>query len=248
MNIQSLWVGRSLSTLEKLSINSFLKNGHEYHLYVYDDFEAPDGTVFKDANDIMPRKEIFYYKSGKGKGSVSAFSNIFRYELLNKKGGIWVDCDVVCVKPFDFYAEYVFASEARWDTRRLGLCLPYCLPGKIAAASHVIKCPIHSDFSEYCLKICSKKNRNDLIWGEIGPELVEQSIIENNLSEFQMPIKVFSPINYWKTEDLILKAGNIDLETYAVHLWHEIWRRRKYDTEKSYHKDSVFEKLKRMYL
>ena len=45
-----------------------------------------------------------------------------------------------------------------------------------------------------------------------------------------------------------VKAGNIDLETYAVHLWHEIWRRRKYDTEKSYHKDSVFEKLKRMYL
>ena len=35
--ISGLWIGKSLSTLEKLSISSFIKNGHKYYLYVYDD-------------------------------------------------------------------------------------------------------------------------------------------------------------------------------------------------------------------
>ena len=34
--IQGLWIGPELSVMEQLSIASFLENGHEYHLYVYD--------------------------------------------------------------------------------------------------------------------------------------------------------------------------------------------------------------------
>ncbi len=38
--IHSLWIGTQLSTMEQLSISSFLKNGHRFHLYVYDDVAA----------------------------------------------------------------------------------------------------------------------------------------------------------------------------------------------------------------
>ena len=49
--IQSLWIGRKLSAMERLSIASFLANGHEYHLYVYDKIEnSPQGTVLKAAD------------------------------------------------------------------------------------------------------------------------------------------------------------------------------------------------------
>ena len=37
----------------------------------------------------------FIYKNG----SVSAFSNLFRFTLLYKKGGYWIDADLLCVKP-----------------------------------------------------------------------------------------------------------------------------------------------------
>ena len=37
--VQSLWIGNALSELEILSINSFLKNSHDFHLYVYDDIK-----------------------------------------------------------------------------------------------------------------------------------------------------------------------------------------------------------------
>ncbi len=32
---QSLWIGAELSAMEQLSIRSFLANGHEFHLYTY---------------------------------------------------------------------------------------------------------------------------------------------------------------------------------------------------------------------
>ena len=31
--IQGLWIGNELSNIELLSINSFIRNGHTYHLY-----------------------------------------------------------------------------------------------------------------------------------------------------------------------------------------------------------------------
>jgi hypothetical protein len=53
--IQGLWIGPELSTLEQLSIASFLQNGHDYHLYVYDEPKnVPVGTLIRDAGEILP--------------------------------------------------------------------------------------------------------------------------------------------------------------------------------------------------
>ena len=106
--VQSLWIGDELSKLEQLSIKSFLDNGNEYHLYVYSDVKnIPEGAVVKDANEIISEKEIFRYKNG----SVSAFSNFFRFVLLYKKGGYWADTDLVCIKKLDFKEPYVISCE-----------------------------------------------------------------------------------------------------------------------------------------
>ena len=106
--IQSLWIGEPLSKLEQLSIKSFIDNGHEYHLYVYDNIgNIPNGTIVKNANEILNKSEIFYYKNG----SVSAFSNLFRFTLLYKKGGYWVDTDLICTKPFLFEQDFVISCE-----------------------------------------------------------------------------------------------------------------------------------------
>lgn len=57
--IQSLWVGDKLSVIEQLCIASFLKNGHEFHLYTYQDVGAvPNGAILQDANQIIPEENI----------------------------------------------------------------------------------------------------------------------------------------------------------------------------------------------
>src|SRR5215216_3083614 len=107
--IQGLWIGPELSVMEQLSASSFLRNGHEYHLYVYDEMRnVPEGTVVKAASEILPSSSIFQYKH---QASYAGFANFFRYKLLLERGGWWADTDIVCLRPFDFAAPYVFASE-----------------------------------------------------------------------------------------------------------------------------------------
>ena len=102
--IQGLWIGAELSVMEQLSIASFLRNGHEYHLYTYAELaNVPAGTVIRDANEILPAAAIFQYKD---RPSYAGFSNFFRYKLLLERGGWWVDSDLVCLRPFDFTVEY----------------------------------------------------------------------------------------------------------------------------------------------
>ena len=108
--IQGLWIGPRLSRFEYNSIKSYLKCGYEYHLYTYDHVEnIPPGVIIKDGNEILDRKHIFHYE-----GSIAPFSDLFRYKLLYLRGGIWTDCDIICVHPMplnDPAYEYIFVAE-----------------------------------------------------------------------------------------------------------------------------------------
>src|SRR5260370_37436083 len=107
--IQSLWIGPRLSAMERLCISSFLRNGHEFHLYVYEEPAGVlSGTVVQDATKIRPTTCIFtYYEHS----SYAGFANFFRYKLLLEKGGWFVATDTICLKPFDFPEGSVFASQ-----------------------------------------------------------------------------------------------------------------------------------------
>src|SRR5438132_12635269 len=99
--------------MEKLSISSFIRNGHDYHLYTYNELPyVPAGTVLKDANEILPASAIFQYRD---RPSYAGFANSFRYKLLLERGGWWADTDTVCLRLFDFSEEYVFSSEMQGD-------------------------------------------------------------------------------------------------------------------------------------
>ena len=73
-NIHGLWIGSKLSSIELLCINSFIANGHKFHLWVYEDLEniLPEAVILEDASKIIPKEEVFYYKNsnqyGHGKG------------------------------------------------------------------------------------------------------------------------------------------------------------------------------------
>src|SRR5262245_11985344 len=117
--IQGLWIGAELSRLEQLSIASFLRNGHEYHLYVYDlPRNVPLGTTVIDANEVLPSSSIFQYREY---ASYAGFANFFRYKILLERGRWWADSDTICLKPFDFSEEHVFSSEL-CDGRELINC------------------------------------------------------------------------------------------------------------------------------
>ena len=108
----SLWIGKKLFPQHIISINSFLQNGFQYNLYVYDEVKnIPSGVNVCDGNDLLPDSAIWYYGKGFNKGSPSGFSNEFRFTLLNTLGGLWVDTDVILLKDFNLDKPYIFISE-----------------------------------------------------------------------------------------------------------------------------------------
>ena len=166
--------------MERLSITSFLKHQHEYHLYAYEDVQRlPDGVQIKDGNEILPASMIFQYREFK---SYAGFSNFFRYKLLMEKGGWWADTDMICLQPFDFADDYVFATEM-WEEGEM-------------TTSGAIKSPAGSDAMSYAWEVCQQKDIESLAWGETGPELVGEVVRRFSLEEFKRPPHVFCPISY----------------------------------------------------
>ena len=236
--IQTLWVGNKLSTMERLCLASFVQNGHPIELYTYEEIEnVPDGVIIRDGNEILSRDMIFEYKNHK---SFSGFSNYFRYKLLTEKGGWWVDTDVVCLKPFDFSDPLIFCSE---EVLPLG-------QGNTHIGSCVIKAPANNVLTKDAFEICMNKKPEDLVWGEIGPGLVKAMVEKYNMQGFVKKPAFFCPIPgiLWHA----FLDGSVDIqfkeETYAVHLWNEMWRRNSIDKDKDFHPNSYYEKLKRRYL
>ena len=232
--IQGLWIGTELSIMEQLSISSFLRNGHQYHLYVYDELKnIPAGTVVKDGNEILPAERIFKYKDYP---SYAGFSNFFRYKLLLDRGGWWADADTICVKPFDFREEYIFSSEMS--------------RGNEVINCGAIKAPAGSELMAYAWGVCQTKKPEQLVWGETGPRLMGEAVRKYSLEEFKKPHHTFCPINYPDWKQLLIPNGVTQLapETYAIHLWNEMWRHEGQDKNAHYPDDCLYELLKRKYL
>jgi len=232
--IQALWVGPELSVLEQLSVSSFLRHGHEYHLYVYSDVKnIPAGAVVKDGNEILPASRIFQYKQ---KASYSGFSNFFRYKLLLERGGWWVDTDTICLKRFDFAEAYVFSSEFAM--------------GQEFINSGICKAPAGSDAMAYAWGVCEQKDPEQLVWGETGPRLMAAAVAKFSLEAYKHPPEVFCPLGYADWHKVLEPDADLKFadSTYAIHLWNERWRGAGQDKNAAYPPDCLYEQLKRRYL
>ncbi|WP_353572119.1 hypothetical protein [Candidatus Albibeggiatoa sp. nov. BB20] len=234
--IQSLWIGDSLSVMEQLSIVSFLKNGHEFHLYIYDTVEnVPKGAILKDANKIIPSSKIFKYKNH---NSYAGFADLFRYKMLLENGHYWTDTDIVCLSPFDSEQAYVIAGQ-KMDN------------GIIIANNCLIKAPKNSSLMQYCYDVAIKKNSEELTWGETGPHLLTFAIKQQQqFQRYVQPPEVFCPISPNEFYKYITPIENpaVFRNSIAVHLWNEMWRRNNIDKSAHYHRNSMYEKLKMIYL
>ena len=220
--------------MEQLSICSFLKNGHEYHLYAYDPLaNVPPGTVVRDANEILPRAKIFQYRHQQ---SYAGFSNFFRYKLLLERGGWWADTDLVCLKPFDFPDQHVFGSE---------IC-----DGREVLTSGIIKAPAGSEAMAHAWGVCQTKIPEQLIWGETGPRLIAEIVDKYSLQPCVKPYQVFCPLGYQEWRKM-LEPNKDDSwlgTSHAVHLWNEMWRAAGENKNASHDPQSPYELLKRTYL
>ena len=224
--------------MERYAIRSFLAHGHPYRLYVYESVAGvPPGTQLLDAEAILPRERIFRDESG----SLGAFSDWFRFELLLEHGGYWVDMDVVCLRPLPDDPDFVLASQRR----------PHWQPPRVASA--VIRVPAGSEIMQHASEEAVRRARPGLRWASLGPPLLGELVWELGLTQYVRPPADFCPINWWQWRRLL--SGSLLVRwqnhlsglgrAYVVHLWNELWRRSGTDRDGHFPSRSLYERLRR---
>ena len=212
--IHGMWIGTHLSPMELLTLHSFTFFGHEFHLWAYDDlskYEFPRGVRLRNAEEIIPRNAVFAKSSldpetGVGRHSFGApFSDLFRYKLLLKHGGIWVDMDVTCLRPFDFAGEYVFR------------------PHRVGVVGTILKCPAGSTLMRKVYEETARSVNPDseyllpnwILTKHVAAMGLESSIIEN-----------ISNPDHWMEFIRPLIEGPVEIpeEWHAIHWINEMWR------------------------
>ena len=216
--VNGLWVGNRLSPLELLTLHSFVDYGHVFHLWIYEELEnqLPQNVILKDANEIVPKTDIFRLKYGDveegfGVGSLALFADWFRYNLLYQQGGWWVDMDVTCLSPLDISTEYYFRNH-------------FVLP----MIGNVMKCPPKAPFLLETIKQLSPESiENTKDWLYPNKVLNEQIKIFN-LSNFIR--KGNSNIDNWiEIEPLLYQQNALNPSWKYLHWMNEEWRTQQID-------------------
>jgi len=213
MNINFLWIGKQLGRLEQLTLKSFIKNGHEPHLWLYDKDcqNVPAKTILRDANEIMSSDKIFSYVGGGDcrAGSYGGFSDIFRYYLLKKHGGWYCDMDVTCLRSFIDIddQEYLFRPH-----KRVGL------------VGNIMKCPKDCDFINQCIIDTEKVvNCNNTRW-VLPVEILRDNVKKANLEKFVAPVDWFGDDNIEDIKKLLAIGAFLPVKImpkYAIHWCNE---------------------------
>lgn len=239
-SVSSFWHGGDLSDLEVTCIRSFLYHGYEYNLYLYNESKVdniPEGVEIKDASEILSEDEIFYYQKGFNSGSVSGFSNIFRYEFLFKKGGIWVDTDLCLVSDdLDFNSTNVFVEEPSREKK---------------VASCLIKSRMKNPILRKCIKTFNEYNKETMEHGETGPELVTKSVYNSNLNSLDFELKGsenYFPFSWKKIERVFYDEIEFNKNWKTIHFWNAWLDDQGIDKNGSYPSWSLYEKLKNKYM
>lgn len=239
--VQMLWVGGDLSPFERLSISSWLHHGFGVDLYTYGEVgHVPDGCNLRDASEILPEDQIFAHseQTGKSKGSFAGFADVFRWELLRKRGGFWADCDIVCLNSFQLPKGLAVASETARTFGADHMAVTNCFYGGPAG---------HPMFEAAC-KSLHGYNPESLGWGEVGTQLIGQMVDDHNLEKFVLPPNTFNPISPYRMISMMrskdMEAFNAaTANSWGLHMYNEVWRSHKISKYGPFPRDSVIHRL-----
>jgi len=101
-NIHLIWLGSPFPEKYKRIKETWEKYHPTWNVRVWDDYDAETfGMVNKEAFDAV--------------ANFGVKSDIFRYEILHRHGGIYVDTDIECLKPFDDLTYLDFFAGTGWN-------------------------------------------------------------------------------------------------------------------------------------
>jgi inositol phosphorylceramide mannosyltransferase catalytic subunit len=213
--IHQIWLGSAFPEKYKEFQQSWKTNHPDWQYILWTEKEIENfGLINKEKFDLAQ--------------NFGAKSDIARYEILYRIGGLYIDTDFECLKPFDYLCD------------RLSFFAGCISDDKFEMANGLLaSCPGHP-----VLKHCIEKlKQSDVIGNDTwkimentGPYFFTRCFLEalqNNLQECVVfPLSYFFPVPATvRSEELTpaniskFKARWVKDESYAIHWWECSWMR-----------------------
>jgi glycosyltransferase involved in cell wall biosynthesis len=177
-------------------------------------FLVPHGIEVRNADDVMPR--AFFERIVAG-SEIRYFSDIFRYAVLYEHGGLWMDSDVILLRPFPFRGDHFFNLQWRGSHKGHFICgnVIYAKPysGHLRAL--------------YEMSISRFHDASGREFGDIGPKLLSDYIASDPgaaLRECVFSPMFFNPIDWTEIDRFEKPTAELadylnDERVFGIHLW-----------------------------
>jgi hypothetical protein len=239
-DLDCLWIGGHLGWLPRLCLSTWVRHGHRVTLWAYEPIDdVPDGVNVEPGQAILPATAITRHRKT---GSVSLFSNRFRYHLLSRRATTWLDTDVVLLRPLDRRDPYLFGRQDAEFINTAVLRLPGESPVladlKAFADARVPVpawwSPIRKGLQRALGVVGMHQRAPDMGWGTFGPRALTDAIRRHELDQCAAPPEVFYPLGWREAALFYGPAAAVDARitpaTVALHLWQSTdWMRAQGD-------------------
>jgi len=211
--LKTFWHGETIGTYQLMCLKSFAASGHRVEVFSYNrDLNVPDWISVEDAAEVLPR-ELVLRPLGEA-GAFAIHANLFRYALLHKLGGWWIDPDVLLLKPDLPTGSVFFAALDVFGHVPTG----------------VLKFPAgHGLLMEALAEVESLSGSLD-DWEKSGAALLTSLVRRHKLSgkiQNQVPL---GPVSWFDVPDLFdpdsaERLNRLCKDFHFLHLHDDVWRR-----------------------
>lgn len=192
--------------------------GHPVNVWSYTpeklEFLRPHGIELRAADEVLPKS---LFDQIVACSEIRHFSDIFRYAALYEHGGLWMETDVVLLRPFPFHGDYFFSLQRRPGNGRYFIC------GNVIYAK-----PYSLHFRTlYEIALDRFFRSPHRLFSSAGPELLSEYIASTAGAELRS--WVFSPMFFnsidWTEIDRFNQAFSAladylnDDRVFGIHLW-----------------------------
>jgi len=234
LQIKTLWIGGRLGYVEQLCLKSMVAQGHPVCLYHYEPLEGvPEGVTIRPGDEIVPLDQLPVYEKT---GSWALGANLFRYLMLQRVDGIWLDVDVFLLKPIRIDSKVIFALQNAIQVNNAVLRLPPDSPVLRDLVALFCSRPIllpwerrRKRLAQRLLALIGRDARHaDFGWGTFGPRALTHFLGKHGMFPHALPAESFYSVPWDRAREFFDPEVDIlrGLPDGAVglHLWNEMIR------------------------
>ena len=192
--------------------------GHPVRVWSYApaklDFLAAHGVELRDAADVVPKS---LFERIVARSEIRYFSDIFRYAALYEHGGLWMDTDVVMLRPFPFRGDHFFNLQWRGGHKGHFIC------GNVIYAEPYSR-HMRALYEQALERFFAERGT---AFGDIGPKLLSDYITSDEGSSLQERLfspMFFNPIDWTEVDRFNQPVTELadylnDERVTGIHLW-----------------------------